>query len=216
MRLLSPMDLLYPPACILCGRLLEDRACLCEQCRKEAPFFKNSKRKLQFLDSFTAVWYYKGYVRESLLRYKFGGGRDLSAPYGRFLAEKIRMQHPEGFDLLTWVPVSFLRRMKRGYDQCQLLSRKVGKELGIPSTRLLLKVRHNRAQSGLSHPALRRGNVVGAYRVLQKGKLEGKRILLLDDILTTGATAGECARMLKTAGAAEVHCAVLAVSEKES
>ena len=213
--MLSPLDLLYPQACIFCGRLLEEEEYLCPECRKDPPFFKNSKRKLEFLDSFTAVWYYKGYVRDSLLRFKFGGGRDLAEPYGRYLAAKIRLACEDGFDEITWVPVSFPRRLKRGYDQCQLLAKAVGRELGMKPRRLLLKVRHNPAQSGLTDPALRKGNVVGAYRVLHKKQIRGKRILLLDDILTTGATAGECARVLKTAGAAEVHCAVVAASAKE-
>ena len=213
--MLTPLDLLYPRACILCGTLLEERAYLCAHCRKEAPYFKNSKRKLQFLDSFTAVWYYKGYVRDSLLRFKFGGGRDLAPAYGRFLAERIRLTWPEGFDLLTWVPVSPLRRWKRGYDQCYLLAKAAGRELGMKPRRLLRKVRNNPAQSGISDPALRRGNVVGVYRILRKEEIRGKRILLLDDILTTGATAGECGRMLKTAGAAEVCCAVVAAAEKD-
>ena len=66
--MISPLDLLYPRTCILCDELLTERAYLCPQCRKEAPFFKNSKRKPEFVDSFTAVWYYKGYVRDSLFK----------------------------------------------------------------------------------------------------------------------------------------------------
>ena len=211
----SPGDLLYPPACILCDALLTEREYLCPRCRKEAPYFKNSKRKLEFLDSFTAVWYYKGYARDSLLRYKFRGKTYLAEPYSRFLAARIRREHPEGFDLLTWVPVSPLRRLQRGYDQCRLLTLALGKELHMKPRRLLFKIRHNPAQSGLSDPSLRRGNVKGAYRVLHKKELFGKRILLVDDILTTGATAGECARMLKTFGAAEVHCAVMAAAREK-
>ena len=212
--MLTPLDLLYPRTCILCGCYLRDRAYLCPSCQKDAPFFKNSKTKLQFLDSFTAVWYYKGYVRDSLLRYKFQHGTDLAPAYGRFLAEKIRRQYPEGLDELTWVPVSPIRRVKRGYDQCRLLAMAVGRELGMHPRRLLFKIRHNPAQSGLADAALRRGNVAGAYITLHKKQIRGKRILLIDDILTTGATAGECARMLKTEGAAEVHCAVVAASSK--
>lgn len=213
--MLTLLDLLYPRKCIFCGCLLEQRTYLCESCKKEAPYFKNSKRKLQFLDSFTAVWYYKGYVRESLLRYKFCHGLYLIEPYGRFLAARIRQQYPDGFDVLTWVPTSPFRNIKRGYDQSHLLAKAVGKELGMKPRRLLFKIRHNPPQSGLSNAAMRRGNVIGVYRVLQKNQVRGKRILLLDDILTTGATAGECARMLKTAGAAEVHCAVVASTEKQ-
>ena len=74
----------------------------------------------------------------------------------------------------------------------------------------LKKIRHNRRQSGIRSEAQRRANVLGAYRVLSPEGVRGKRILLLDDVLTTGATSGECARMLLTAGAKEVHCAVIA------
>ena len=210
----DPLHLLYPSACILCDSLLTEPGDLCPKCRKEAPFFKKSKRKREFLDSFTAVWYYEGYVRDSLLRFKFGRQPYLAEPYSRFLAEKIRQEYPDGFDILTWVPVSPLRRLTRGYDQCWLLARALGCQLSRKPRRYLIKIRHNPAQSGLGDPALRRANVRGAYRVLHEKELAGKRILLVDDILTTGATAGECARMLKTKGTAEVHCAVVAVSSK--
>ena len=213
--MLTPLDLLYPRTCILCDQLLTERAYLCPRCRKEAPFFKNSKRKPEFVDSVTAVWYYKEYARESLLRYKFGGQTYLAAAYGRFLAERIREEYPEGFDILTWVPVSPFRRLRRGYDQCGLLAKALGKELHVKPRRLLFKVRHNPAQSGISDPALRKANVLGAYRLIHRKEIRGKRILLVDDILTTGATVGECARMLKTAGASAVYCAVVAASAKK-
>ena len=114
------------------------------------------------------------------------------------------------YDILTWVPVSRLRRLTRGYDQVELLAKAVGKELGVAPVPTLKKIRHNRRQSGIHSEAERMANVLGAYRVLSPGEIRGKRILLLDDVLTTGATSGECARMLLTAGAKEVHCAVIA------
>lgn len=208
------MRLLFPPKCILCGKLLKkEETDLCTQCRLDAPMFPNCKRKLQFLDSFTAVWYYKGYVRRSLLHFKFYGKRHFAAAYGRLLAERVANGHPEGFDLLTWVPVSRLRKLRRGYDQVELIAIAVGKELGMVPVPALKKVRHNRAQSSLADAAARRANVLGAYRCVQN--VTGKRVLLLDDILTTGATAREAARTLKSMGAKEVHCAAVA-ARKES
>lgn len=205
------LHLLFPPKCILCRTLLKkEETDLCRNCRMEAPFFPDSKRKLQFLDSFVAVWYYEGSVRSSLLRYKFHGARGYASAYGALLAMKLREEYPEGFDCLTWVPVSRLRRLRRGYDQVELLAHAVGRELGLKPVAALRKVRHNRQQSRISDPAGRRANVLGAYRVLCPEQLQGKRVLLLDDILTTGATAGECGRMLMTAGAKEVHCAAVA------
>ena len=209
------LNALFPPKCILCGKLLEkEETDLCRACRTEAPAYPEGKRKLQFLDSFTAVWYYEGYVRRSLLRYKFRGVRSYAPAYGRLLAMKLLSEQPEGFDLIAWVPVSRIRKLRRGYDQVELLARAVGKELELPSAPILKKIRNNRRQSRITGSAERRANVLGVYRVADPESIRGKRILLLDDILTTGATAGECARVLLTAGAKEVHCAVIAAARK--
>ena len=207
--------LLFPPKCVLCGKLLEkEESDLCRQCRVEAPVYPNHKSAPQFLDSFAAVWYYEGNGRKSLLRYKFHNARSFAPAYGRFLAMKLLQTHPEGFDVLTWVPVSRRRKFRRGYDQVELIARAVGTELGMSPVRLLKKIRHNRPQSGISDAAQRRANVLGAYQMVPGQDISGKRILLLDDILTTGATAGEAARVLLTAGAKEVHCAAVAAARK--
>ena len=125
---------------------------------------------------------------------------------------RIQQEYAEQFDILTWVPTSRLRRLRRGYDQAQLLAEAVGQELGMTPLGTLKKVRHNRSQSGISGQAKRRANVLGAYKVVCPQELQGKRILLLDDVITTGATAGECARVLLTAGAKEVHCGCIAAA----
>ena len=128
---------------------------------------------------------------------------------------KLLREHPEGFDLLTWVPVSPLRKLTRGYDQSELIACSVGRELGLTPVPLLKKVRHNRKQSRLAHAPERRANVLGVYRAIAPEVLTGKRVLLVDDIVTTGATAGEAARVLRTAGAKEVHCGAVAASHNK-
>ena len=209
------MELLFPPKCVLCGTLLKaGETDLCRTCRTEAPEYPNRKIKLQFLDSFAAVWYYEGNVRRSLLRFKFQNARSYASCYGRMLAMKLLREYPEGFDVLTWVPVSRLRRLRRGYDQVELLAKAVGAELGMTPVPMLKKIRNNRPQSRLDSVSARRANVLGAYKLLDGAQAKGKRVLLLDDILTTGATAGECARMLLSAGAKEVHCAAVAAARK--
>ena len=209
------LQLLFPPRCVLCRKLLKkEETDLCSGCRMEAPSFPDTKRNLQFLDSFAAVWYYEGSVRESLLRYKFCGARRYAAAYGRMLAMRLAQQYPDGFDVLTWVPVSRLRRLRRGYDQTELLARAVGRELDMIPVAAIRKIRHNRQQSRIADPSHRRANVLGAYRVTDPDIIRGKRVLLLDDILTTGATASEAGRVLLTAGAKEVHCAALAAVRK--
>lgn len=210
------INLLFPPKCILCGKVLESHQTdLCKSCRTDTELYPTGKRKLQFLDSFTAVWYYKGYVRKSLVRYKFYQARHYSHGYGRILAMKLLQEYPDGFDILTWVPVSRFRKLCRGYDQVELLANCVGQELGMTLVPLLKKKRNNRAQSGIRDAEKRRANVLGVYRTIHESEIAGKRILLLDDILTTGATMGECARMLLTQGAAQVHGAAVAAAQKK-
>lgn len=212
---MSLLKLLYPPKCVLCGAILESgEQDLCEDCRIDAPECPLSRTKLPFLEGWLALWYYEDTARRSLLRYKFRGRRSYAKCYGRLLAAKIRARYPEGFDLLTWVPISSLRKLRRGFDQVELLAKAVGTELGLSPVATLKKIRNNRPQSRMKDPAARKANVLGAYRLTDSAEVRGKRVLLLDDILTTGATAGECARMLRMAGAKEVHCAAVAAARK--
>ncbi len=209
-------DFLFPPKCILCGRILErEETDLCRRCRVEAPECPISRVSFPFLTSWIALWRYEGFVRRSLLRYKFHNRRNYADGYGRLLAMKLMKEDRTDFDILTWIPISAKRLRKRGFDQVELLARRVGLELGAAPVPTLRKVRHNRPQSGITGHAQRRANVLGAYEVLDPAALTGKRVLLLDDIITTGATAGECARVLLTAGAKEVHFAVIAAANHQ-
>ena len=214
MRILNAVgELLFPRKCVLCGKLLEkEETDLCRHCRVEAPECAVYSTKFSFLDSWTAVWYYEDPVRGSVLRYKFSSARHYADCYGRMLAMRLLERFPEGFDCLTWVPISRLRKFRRGYDQVELLARAVGRELGMEPIRLLKKIRNNRPQSGISGQAERRANVLGVYRLKASADVEDKKILLLDDVITTGATAGECARVLLTGGASEVHFGAVAAA----
>lgn len=210
-------QLLFPPKCLLCRSILSsDELDLCHHCRIDAPECPISRKKLPFIDSWAAVWYYEDQIRISLLRYKFYGARSYAQGYGRLLAMKLQREHPDGFDLLTWVPISSMRKLRRGYDQVELLAAAVGNELGLKPVRLLHKIRNNPPQSGIVGQAQRRANVLGVYHVIQPQLIEGKRILLLDDVITTGATLGECARVLLTAGAKEVHCGAVAAARHQA
>ena len=165
---------LYPDKCLLCRKILEDDELdLCHSCRIDAPECPTNGKKLTFIDSWAAVWYYDGKARSSLLRYKFQGARSYAQGYGRLLAMKLMQDHPEGFDLITWVPVSSLRKFSRGFDQVELLANAVGQELGMEPVRLLKKIRHNRRQSRIKGDAQRRANVLGVYRAEQIQLLHG-------------------------------------------
>ena len=206
---------LYPPKCVLCGRILEkNETDLCHRCRIHAPECPVLSSKYPYLNSWVALWYYEDTVRRSLLRYKFYGKRGYSSAYARLLGMKLMKEEKLDFDLLTYISISQKRRRKRGFDQVQLLAEKLGQEIGMTPQSLLQKIRDNPAQSGIVGQAERRANVLGVYRVTDPTLVAGKRILLLDDIITTGATASECARVLLTAGAKEVHFAVIAAARQ--
>lgn len=205
-------NLLFPPKCTLCRRVLQAQETdLCHDCRKEVSEHPDSSIKLPYLAKWFSLWYYEGNVRRSLLRFKFHNARSYAQVYGRFLAMKLSREDLE-FDILTWIPISTFRKWRRGYDQVQLIAQALGAELSVAPTATLKKIRHNPPQSGLGDASHRRANVLGVYKAVNPQQLEGKRILLLDDILTTGATAGEAARVLLTAGAKEVYCAAVAAA----
>lgn len=216
------LELLFPRRCVLCRKFLSrDELDLCHTCRADAPEFPysaendHSKQKLtlRFLDSATSVWYYEKNARSAILRYKFNRGFYLLPPFGRLLSMRILREYGEAFDVLTWVPISPLRKLRRGFDQSGLLCRAVGRELGVKPVRCLRKIRHNKPQSSLEHSG-RRANVIGAYRAVHTDAFAGKRVLLIDDVVTTGATAEECAMTLLTAGAKSVKLATMAAAQK--
>jgi ComF family protein len=217
MRLLHHLgNLLFPPKCVLCGKILEkEETDLCRQCRTEISDFPKPKRAIPFIESWLALWYYEGNVRQSLLRYKFGGRRMYAKVYGKLLAMKLLRENPDGFDILSYIPVSRIRKFTRGYDQVELLAGAVASELGIAVTPTLNKIRNNPPQSSIPNAPQRRANVLGVYRSINKAQFTAKRVLLLDDIVTTGSTASECARVLLTDGAKEVICAAVAAASEQ-
>ena len=209
-------ELFFPGKCILCRNLLDSQQTdFCRNCRQTVPDYPKPKIKFSFIAHWTAIWYYKDYVRSSLLRYKFYGRRSYAQAYGRRHAMKLLETGMDDFDVLTWVPISAARRWKRGYDQVELVAREVAVQLDRGCTRLLKKVRNTPPQSGLKDVSQRRANVLGAYIPVNPDAIRGKKVLLLDDIVTTGATASECSRVLLTAGAKEVCFAAIAAASHD-
>lgn len=211
------LHIFFPPKCVLCKRVLsKEETDLCKACRENQPEYGVHKIKLSFLAQWTGLWYYKDDVRTSILRYKFYGRRSYASAYGRLLAMKIQKEGWDDTDILTWIPISRQRKRSRGYDQSELLAKALAEELGWELTPTLRKIRNTRPQSTMGGAPQRRANILGAYQVIDPDLVRDKRILLVDDIITTGATASEAARMLLTAGAKEVKLATLAVASHET
>lgn len=205
------LDLLYPPRCAFCRRLLWREALACPDCLKSLPYTGAAARygRIAHISDCVSPLYYEGDVRASLLRYKFHSLTAYSKVYAKIMLKCID-ECGISCDIITWVPLSARRLRKRGYDQARLLAEEISSAKGVPCQRLLKKTVNNPAQSGTGSPEKRRANVAGVYAYAGGGGLEGRSVLLIDDIVTTGATLAECARVLKTAGAGPVYAATVA------
>ncbi|MBQ9459693.1 MAG: ComF family protein [Oscillospiraceae bacterium] len=201
------LDLFFPPKCAICGRVGVHG--VCSNCEGTLPRMETPLREGAAFGKCAVPLKYEGAVREALLRFKFHGVQSAADGFGGLLAQCAAEELGGEFDAVTWAPVSAKRRKERGYDQAELLARAAAGRWNVCPERLLEKTRDNPPQSGLGAPE-RRGNVVGVYRAVNTGKIKGARILLIDDIVTTGSTLGECARVLKDAGAQSVVCACVA------
>lgn len=207
------LDLIYPPKCPFCGKLLgKDESDICIQCRKALPEVSGSIKRGENFRQCWSVYYYEGFVVDSIHRFKFSGMQQYAQVYGRLIAMML-LRNKVAFDVLTWVPISKKRRRKRGYEQTQLIAKTVAAELGRTCVPTLKKVRDNPPQYTQKSAAERRGNVLNVYRAVHPERFRGKRVLLIDDIITTGSTLGECSKTLRIAGAAQVECATLAATQ---
>ncbi len=205
------LELLFPTRCCLCGRLTGKGVYVCKACREKYPDvpLQQQSQRLKGLENCVSPFWYGGDVRRALLRYKFEDRRGYAAPFGEFLA-KCLDENGISCDSITWAPLSRRRLRSRGYDQARLLAEAVAGRRGIPCEQLLEKTRDTRAQSGLKGREARRKNASGVYRALDPAQVAGKRILLVDDIVTTGETLMECARVLNAAGAKSVTAVTVA------
>ena len=209
----SLINLLFPPKCPFCGKVL-DAVGICPACEKTLPWVTEEQVSFTEKDlTCAAPLWYEGTVREALLRFKFRGGSALAEPLGEVLARCAAEQFSGEFDTVTWVPVSRKRLKRRGYDQSRLLAEAACRRWDTRPVRLLTKIQDNPAQSGLRNEAARRVNVLGVYDPAESETIRGCRILLIDDICTTGATLRECVRVLRDNGAAAVLCLTVAKTQ---
>jgi ComF family protein len=142
---------------------------------------------------------YEGALRELIHLLKYRGVKTLARPLGDLLMAAL--PRDERFDGIAPVPLHWLRQWQRGFNQSDLLARTIARRCGVPVIHALKRVRPTVAQAGLSNTG-RRQNVAAAFR--PRRAVQGKRILLIDDVMTTGSTAAACAQALKRAGAAKV------------
>jgi ComF family protein len=155
---------------------------------------------------------YEGTLRELIHLYKYGRMKPLARPLGDLLARAL--PRDQGFDAVVPLPLHWRRKWERGFNQSELLARSIARRCGIPLVHGARRRRPTRAQAGLTS-ALRRENVKGAFSAITD-RVRGLRILLVDDVLTTGATAGACAVVLKRAGAQSVALLTVARADRRA
>ncbi len=209
------LSLIYPPKCVFCGTVI-DKSDICEECEKTLPYTKGDSiyQKFPFVDKCISPLYYKDYVRRAVLRFKFAGCSCYSRRLGGIMSECAENNLDCGsIDMVSCIPLSRKRMHDRGYNQAELLAKEISKKVGVEYLPTLKKIRHNTAQSTIKDSKQRAANVIGAYRVIDAEEVKGKYILLVDDVVTTGSTVSECARILKKSGAKAVYCVTLARRE---
>lgn len=225
-------SLFAPPRCRGCGETLLGRRnaflcpkCLaglewiagntCKACGYPAPPHTESPKTcrhcrgtLRDVTSVTAVVRYTRGAKRLVTALKFRSETELAAPMAELMAERFRRSGPGRCDVILPVPLHAARRRKRGFNQADLLAEMVGNRLDMPAdARGLEKILPTRPNSSLARSE-RVANVKHAFRA--RRDLSGRRVLLVDDVVTTGATMGECARACRDAGAIRVHGLVFA------
>lgn len=219
------IQLIYPPRCTYCGEVVPRGIECCSSCEKEIRPIKPPLCKVCGAREFecgyrrhtynfmrcVAPFYYEGPVQKAIIRLKVKGRKDGAACLAGEMAEVVRREYKWlELDYIVPVPMSKDELKARGFNQSLLLSQHLSKLLDIELLEnCLCKVRNTKPQHSLNF-AQRSVNLENAFEVKEPEKIRDKRILLCDDIMTSGATLNECAGVLKKSGAKQVYCVVLA------
>ena len=211
----------------VCRRCLDDHAPLsadyaCIACRMPfvSPFPLDADGKCALcrlgVSGFDAVYSYGSYegsLRKLIQLFKYDRVRPLAAHFGKLMA--IALPREQRFDLVVPMPLHWRRRWSRGYNQAALLAREISTRWNTPVRSVVRRSRATKPQAGLTN-SKRRANVAGAFKMKPGVRLDGMRVLLVDDVLTTGTTASACARVLKRAGARQVTLLAVARTDRRT
>ncbi|WP_058485998.1 ComF family protein [Defluviitalea phaphyphila] len=222
------LNIIYPPKCIFCNTIIpiQKEKGICDDCKKSLPFIKEKvcqkcgkpidnieERNTCFdcikyppiYDKGWALLVYEGIVRDMIYRFKYGGHKEYAVYLGVLMANKIKNENiKEKFDLIIPIPMHLKKKRIRGYNQSEELAKIISKQLKIPiDITILTRIKETKPQSGLSITQ-RKNNLKKAFKIKQNTDLKGKKILLIDDIYTTGSTINTCANILKKKGVKKV------------
>lgn len=224
------LDLLFPPktTCIICKTVIKT-GYLCDKCKSTLKFIEGNRCSIcgkpidyegtcldclehghEFKQNISP-FEYDGVVKDLIGRFKYFKERELAPFFADYMADAVKkMNWP--IDVIVPVPLHKIRLDERGYNQSELLARELSYRLNIFMSKALRRVRNTTTQTAL-HKEERIENVKGAFKVTYKDTIVGKNVLLVDDVLTTGATLDECAKVLKENGAKDVYVATIATGK---
>ena len=229
----AAVSLLYPPVCTICGRTVRAGEYLCNDCEAKTirivpPFCEkcsesfegsisepftcaNCAHRTMHFDAAVAAYRGRGVVRQIIHEFKYGRQIHLQHLVARWLRAALDDERLRGrkFDVIVPVPLHASRQRERGFNQAKLIAQSLSADTSIPARPLLERVRYTTTQTALDR-AERMENLHNAFRLRKKADVRALRVLLVDDVLTTGSTLSECARVLKRAGALSVHAATAA------
>lgn len=202
------LDILFPRRCPWCAKVVGFGApctCIEELCTGLSSYNLKANGQIDtYLSEMYVYCWYKDGAKEAVHNLKFQQNKQLALPMGQRMAVHLQEFNAEKkYDILVSVPISPKTLKRRGYNQSALLAREISNVLSLPVHAGLIKTKETQHQMDLTR-AERLLNVVGAYKAKGLQVLQGKRVLLVDDVLTTGGTLNECARTLLKAGAASV------------
>ena len=205
------LELLFPPRCIFCSEVVPIGKCVCNNCSLEVVPSTMIRTILEFGEENIACispFKYSGKVRKAIWSFKFRGQKQYAKYFAQVVSDELE-KTSKNIDVVTAVPLSESGMRKRGYNQSECLAKLIAKNIGLKYEDLLIKSRENFPQHELTLNE-RRENVKGVYKVTNIRSLKNKNILLCDDVVTTGSTLRECAKMLKLFGARSVICCTVA------
>ena len=192
--------MLFPPVCGICGKL--DKNSLCNKCKirlqKNALCkIENYKDTSSYFDEHIYLFQYTGEIRDTILKYKFNEKSYIYRTFLEFIKNNEEMcSQIKKYDIIIPVPVSKKRFKQRGYNQSALIAKNLAKTLNIDyKENVLIKIKDNKPQSEMGQDK-RKSNVKDVYKIKNKEKIYQKKVLILDDIFTTGNTVNECAKVL--------------------
>ncbi|MBO5378048.1 MAG: ComF family protein [Ruminiclostridium sp.] len=203
------INIIYPNICPCCETIIEYDGDFCDKCRnKILPY--DSDFIIKHVDEFTAYCYYEGIIRHAIRKYKITAKGNSYYAFAFSIAQTLRRKRlTNGLDGIVYIPMTKAAQNERGYNQVKLMAKELHSLLDIPVYDALVKIRNTKSQKSVSAEA-RRSNLKNAFAISDKVDIKGKRLLLIDDVCTTGNTISEAARILKEAGADMVIAASFA------